>query len=64
MQPFEIIETNSLEIHCDGADGAGASLGHPRVFLHIDPDKGAIVCPYCSRQYVLAAFGGKRAGGH
>ncbi|NBO18252.1 MAG: zinc-finger domain-containing protein [Proteobacteria bacterium] len=50
MQPFEVIEVTSLEVKCDGGHGA---LGHPRVFLHIDQDKGEVTCPYCSRQYVM-----------
>ncbi|MDE3016929.1 MAG: zinc-finger domain-containing protein [Pseudomonadota bacterium] len=50
MQPFEVIEVNTLKAACDGGGGA---LGHPRVFLRIDRDKGEIACPYCSRTYVL-----------
>jgi uncharacterized Zn-finger protein len=45
---YELIETQSYEAACDG--GAGG-LGHPRVFLKIDPEKGEITCPYCSRTY-------------
>ena len=45
MQPFEVIEVTSLEVKCDGG-----AAGHPRVFLHIDQDKGEVTCPYCSRQ--------------
>lgn len=61
MQPFEVIEVFSLEAVCDGGGGA---LGHPRVYLHIDQDKGEITCPYCSRQYVLKLGTAKRSGGH
>lgn len=61
MKPFEIIEVNSLETSCDGGGGA---LGHPRVYLHIDPDKGEITCPYCSRQYRLRLLAGQASGGH
>ncbi|MDE3061342.1 MAG: zinc-finger domain-containing protein [Pseudomonadota bacterium] len=57
--PFEVIESASLEVACDGGNGP---LGHPRVFLHIDPDSGEVTCPYCSRTYVLKA--GQRASGH
>jgi uncharacterized Zn-finger protein len=51
MNPFETIEVQSLEVACDGGGGA---LGHPKVYLHIDQNQGSIVCPYCSRTYVLA----------
>ena len=47
----ETIETLTPQVACDGGGGA---LGHPRVFLHTDPEKGdKAVCPYCSRTYVL-----------
>lgn len=50
MNAFETIEVSSLEVACEGAGGA---LGHPRVFLHINQDKGEVTCPYCSRTFVL-----------
>lgn len=56
MKPFETIEVQSLEVVCDGG---GGPLGHPRVFLHIDQDKGDITCPYCSRTYVLKLLAGR-----
>lgn len=61
MKPFETIETSALEVSCDGG---GGPLGHPKVYLHIDPHAGQIVCPYCSRTYVFKASAQKRAGGH
>lgn len=48
-EPFEVISVYKLELSCDGG---GGPLGHPRVFLHIDTDKGEVMCPYCSRLYV------------
>ncbi len=48
---FETIEVITTEVVCDGGNGP---LGHPRVYLHVDPDDGnKITCPYCSRTYVL-----------
>jgi len=50
---FEIIEVPKTEVACDGGGGA---LGHPRVYLHTDPDKNdSVTCGYCSRTYVLKA---------
>lgn len=47
---FETIEVTTEEVACDGGGGA---LGHPKVYLHIDHDKGdRVVCGYCSRTYV------------
>ncbi len=48
----ETIEVTQSRIPCDGGTGA---LGHPRVWLTIDPDKGFVECGYCDRRYVLKA---------
>lgn len=47
---IETIKSDSTQVKCDGGGGA---LGHPRVYLHIEPQVGEIECPYCSRRYVL-----------
>ena len=44
----EVIPVDSRTVACDGGVGA---LGHPRVYLRI-PGK-EVMCPYCSRLYVL-----------
>jgi uncharacterized Zn-finger protein len=46
--PTAIIYVDDPVVACDGGDGA---LGHPRVFLRIV--KHEVMCPYCSRMYVL-----------
>jgi len=47
----EMIEVTQSHVACDGGGGA---LGHPRVYLHTDPDcNDSVTCPYCSRTYVL-----------
>ncbi len=50
MSKFEEIFVSSPEVSCDGGSG---SLGHPKVYLHIEHEKGSISCPYCSRSYIL-----------
>jgi len=60
MSKFEEIQVSFLDVACDGGSGA---LGHPKVYLKIEPDKGAIACPYCSRTYVLAQSA-KRSASH
>ncbi|GAB3455572.1 zinc-finger domain-containing protein [Insolitispirillum peregrinum] len=45
----EVIEVEALEVSCDGGTPA---LGHPKVYLHVDAEDG-VVCPYCSRHFVL-----------
>jgi uncharacterized Zn-finger protein len=57
-EPIEVIDVNTRTVACDGGNGG---LGHPRVFLRIaDRD---VVCPYCSRLYVLTEGAGND-GGH
>ena len=46
--PFEVIAVQDATVACDGGGGV---LGHPRVFLTLVD--GMVVCPYCSRTYVL-----------
>jgi len=54
----ETVETSSREVHCDGI---GVALGHPRVFLSIKPGEDDVVCPYCSRRFVLRKEAGAGA---
>ena len=42
-------------------EGDGGALGHPRVYLRIGPAR-EIVCPYCSRRFVLAEGASADAG--
>ena len=48
----EVIEVTKSRVACDGG---GAALGHPRVWLQIDPKTGFVECGYCDRRYVLKA---------
>ncbi|MDA0304881.1 MAG: zinc-finger domain-containing protein [Proteobacteria bacterium] len=57
MTEESTIEATSSTVGCDGGGGA---LGHPLVYLKIPVSgdgaegiEGEIVCPYCSRHYVL-----------
>ena len=52
----ETIRVTATRIACDGASDipGGAALGHPRVWLQIDPESGMAECGYCDRRYVLA----------
>ena len=55
--PTETIPVNERVIACDGGNGA---LGHPRVFLRIEGNE--VMCPYCSRLYVLNPGAGSGSG--
>lgn len=49
----EIEEVTSSRIACDGG-----TLGHPRVWLQIDPKTGEVECGYCDKKFVLAEGAG------
>jgi len=51
IEPTETVTVATRTVACDGGKGA---LGHPRVFLHIGAE-GRVLCPYCSRLFVLEA---------
>ena len=47
----EIVDT--MRVVCDGGEGP---LGHPRVWLMIDPEKGWVECGYCDKKFVHRDF--------
>ena len=48
--PPETESVTSKRISCDGGEGA---LGHPRVWLSIDPKTGWVECGYCDKRYIF-----------
>ncbi len=48
--PPETEIVTQTRIACDGSEGA---LGHPRVWLQIDPKTGWVECGYCDKRFVL-----------
>lgn len=52
-------ETIVVETEVVACDGDGP-LGHPRVYLNLG-EAGEVVCPYCSRRFVLAAYAPRAA---
>ena len=46
----ERLETDKTRVTCNGGGGA---LGHPKVFLEI-PTNGDVMCPYCSKHFILS----------
>ena len=53
----EVIHVDSRTVACDGGEGV---LGHPRVYLRIADRQ--VMCPYCSRLYVLNEGAGDEHG--
>jgi NADH dehydrogenase (ubiquinone) Fe-S protein 6 len=53
LPPPEVFKVTSLQVACDGSGDISPELGHPRVFLRIEPDLGFVECGYCDRRFVL-----------
>ena len=53
IPPPETIKVKSVRVACDGSGEVPATLGHPRVYLHIDDQLGFVDCGYCDRRFVL-----------
>ncbi len=51
VEPPESEIVYTTRVCCDGGEGA---LGHPRVWLQIDPETGYVECGYCDKRYILA----------
>lgn len=50
LPPPETEAVTTTRVACDGGGGA---LGHPRVWLAIDPAVGFVDCGYCDKRYIL-----------
>jgi uncharacterized Zn-finger protein len=48
-EPPETEMVSTMRIACDGGEGA---LGHPRVWLSIDPRTGSVECGYCDKKFI------------
>lgn len=48
-EPPEVEIVTGSRVACDGGGGA---LGHPRVWLSIDPETGFVDCGYCDKRFV------------
>jgi uncharacterized Zn-finger protein len=57
--PEQPIVVATQTVSCDGG---GGPLGHPAVYLNFG-DKTKVVCPYCSRTFVVAEVA-ERAADH
>jgi uncharacterized Zn-finger protein len=51
--PPEVIRDKTVQVACDGSGDISPDLGHPRVFLRLDPNEGFVECGYCDRRFVL-----------
>lgn len=53
IPPPEEFKVTTLQVACDGSGAVSPELGHPRVFLRIDPAVGWVECGYCDRRFIL-----------
>ena len=53
LPPHEVFKVKTLQVACDGSGEVSPALGHPRVFLRMEPDLGFVECGYCDRRFVL-----------
>ncbi|MCE3249291.1 MAG: hypothetical protein K0R41_3116 [Geminicoccaceae bacterium] len=53
------VEVDTPSVACDGGCGP---LGHPRVYLAIEPSSGEVECPYCSRRFIYRPGGATAPG--
>ncbi len=53
IPPPEVIKVSSTSVACDGGGDIAASLGHPRVYLRMDPETDLVECGYCDRCFIL-----------
>lgn len=60
LESVEPVYVEAATVSCDGS--GEHTQGHPKVYLKIG-DSGEVVCPYCSRRFILAE-GAKTASGH
>ncbi len=50
--PPETFRVSTVQVACDGSGDIDPALGHPRVFLRIDPEQGFVECGYCDRRFI------------
>ena len=53
LAPPEVIRVSTPQVACDGSGEIDPALGHPRVYLRMEPDLGYVECGYCDRRFVL-----------
>lgn len=51
--PPEVIRVTTDWVACDGSGEVSPELGHPRIYLRMDPELGFVECGYCDRRFVL-----------
>lgn len=50
--PPEVLRVSTVQVACDGSGEIDPALGHPRIYLRMDPERGFVECGYCDRRFV------------
>jgi len=53
VPPPEVLRVDTVQVACDGSGEIDPALGHPRVYLRMDPERGFVECGYCDRRFVF-----------
>jgi uncharacterized Zn-finger protein len=53
LPPPEVFKVTTVQVACDGSGEVEPALGHPRVFLRMEPEIGWVECGYCDRRFIL-----------
>jgi uncharacterized Zn-finger protein len=49
---LDVIEVCYVDGDSAVCDGGGGALGHPKVYMALDPRTGRVTCSYCGRLFV------------
>lgn len=50
--PPEVLKVSTFRVACDGSGQVAPALGHPRIYIRIDPSVGWAECGYCDRRFI------------
>lgn len=53
IPPPEVLKVSDVKVACDGSGAVSPELGHPRIYIRIDPSVGWAECGYCDRRFIL-----------
>jgi uncharacterized Zn-finger protein len=51
--PPETFRVSTVQVACDGSGEVSPDLGHPRIYMRMDPELGYVECGYCDRRFIL-----------